>query len=122
MLAELTKDETLIAKAIEQLEKYGFKNIKADIEGHETPSKLTRQQDDFEFTPDITATMHGRTYYFEVAQKTDKSRRLVTKWKLLAYLANMKQTGLKIFVPHGTMKFTRELVRNHEIEADLEKL
>ena len=122
MLAEFTKDEALITKAIEQLEKYGFQDIKADIEGHETPSKLTRQQDDFEFTPDITATMHGRTYYFEVAQKTDKSRRLVTKWKLLAYLAQMKQTGLKIFVPHGTMKFTRELVKLYEIDAKLEKI
>lgn len=122
MLAELTKDEALIAKAVEELEKYGFQDVKADIEGHETPSKLIRQSDNFEFTPDITATFHGRTHYFEVAIKTDKSRMLVTKWKLLAYLAQMKQTGFKIFVPHGTMKFTRELVKLYEIDAELEKL
>lgn len=122
MLAEQTKDEALIKEITEQLLQKGFEDIKADIEGFESPARLVRQSDDFEFTPDATATRKGRKYYFELAIKTDATRRLVTKWKLLATLAEMKAGKFQVFVPHGNMKFTRELLGQYEIEADVQKI
>lgn len=122
MLAEQTKDETLIKEIADHLTQKGFEDIKADVEGFESPARLVRQSDDFEFTPDATANRKGRKYYFELAIKTDATRRLVTKWKLLSTLAEMKAGKFQIFVPHGNMKFTRELIGQYEIQADIHKI
>lgn len=122
MLAEQTKDEVLIKEIADQLNLKGFEDIKADIDGFEQPSRLVRQSDEFEFTPDATAQRKGRKYYFELAIKTDALRKLITKWKLLATLAHLKTGKFQIFVPHGNMKFTRELLENNDIQADIVKL
>lgn len=122
MLAEQTKDEVLINEIADHLSQKGFEDIKADVEGYESPSRLVRQSDDFEFTPDVTANRKGRKYYVELAIKTDATRQLVTKWKLLATLAEMKAGKFQIFVPHGNMKFTRELLSQNEITAEIHKL
>lgn len=122
MLAEQTKDEVLIQKIADQLASKGFEDIRADIEGFESPARLVRQSDDFEFTPDVTAMRKGRKYYCELAIKTDAVRRLVGKWMLIATLAEMKGGKFQIYVPHGNMKFTRELVDEYEITADIIKI
>lgn len=117
-----SKEEKLLKKIVEKLENLGYEDIKADVEGYEVPSKLIRQNDDIEFIPDITATLNGRKYYFEIARKTKEEVKLVGKWKLLMTLAEMKEGGFKVFVPHGQMKFTKELMKNHNIDFELEKI
>ena len=47
---------------------------------------------------------------------------LINKWKLLDTLSHMKKGNFRIFVPHGQMKFTQELIETHQINADLVKI
>lgn len=111
-----------IEQAVESLQKQGYENIKADLENYELPAKLIRQEDNTEFVPDITATLNNRKGYFEIAKKTEDQRELVSKWRLLSVLANMKNGSFQIFVPHGHMRFTEQILAQNNITAKLVKM
>lgn len=116
------KEEKILKDLVEKLENLGYEDIKANIEGYETPAKLIRQNDDIEFIPDLTATLHGRKHYFEISRKTKEEVKLVGKWKLLSTLAEMKEGGFKVYIPHGQMKFTKDLMKKHNIDFEYEKV
>lgn len=118
----LDQSEPLLKKAIEYVENRGFKNIKTKLDGYESPNSFAQKKKDNEYTPDITAENARGKFYFEIAQKTDKVNSLVSKWKLLATLAEMKNGGFCILVPYGLNKFTEDLVNNYKIDANLIKM
>lgn len=105
--------------------KKGFENIKANVEGFETPKTFTRKTDapeDDEVIPDATAINHGVKHYFEIAVKPkgkDKGirQRLISKWKLLSFLAERKGGKLYLFAPHGNKSFTRSIMEKYGIKA-----
>lgn len=117
-----TSYEELVSTVIEEIKKQGYDNIRADLSDYEAPHQLVGKTNDVNFTPDVTATKNEGKAYFEISSKTDNPNDLINKWKLLETLAAMKNGIFKIFVPHGHMKFTQELIKNHNIHAELVKI
>ncbi len=125
MLKERRKDtyEETLEKVIDNIEKSGFTEIKADFQDLEKPARLVSQKEDDIFIPDATAkNRQGDRAYFEISRRTTEPRKLINKWKVLDTVANLKSGIFKIFVLRGSMKFTRELVNRHNISAELVKI
>jgi len=115
--------ESTVEKVIQTISKKGFTEIKADCGDLDPPAKLVSQSNDDIYTPDITATNRiGRIAYFEIGRKIQETEKLVNKWKLLETLANIKDGIFQIFVPHGSMKFTKEIVTKYGINAEVVKI
>lgn len=117
-----TSYDELLSNVIEKIKKQGYDNIRADLSDYEAPYQLIGQTKKVNFTPDVTATKNEGKAYFEISSKVDNPNDLINKWKLLETLATMKNGTFKIFVPHGHMKFTQELVKDNNIHAELVKL
>ncbi len=107
----------LLDSVVTHLENRGFENIKADHPDYESPTKFIQKNANSELVPDLTARRNGSKYYFEIAQKTDNKEELVSKWKLLATMAHIKNSQFKVFVPHGSMQFTRRILKQNNIDA-----
>ena len=126
MLKEFRQDEKyddVLNRMIENIEKSGFESIRADYPDMEKPARLVGQSNEDIFIPDATAvTKNGSKAYFEISRKVDETHKLLNKWKLLAPLADIKDGVFQIFVPHGSMRFTQELVNRYNIKADLVKI
>lgn len=112
--------ETMIKKIVSGK---GFDEVKANIEGYETPSKLQdRKNEGVFFIPDVTGVINGRTSYFELGMKTTDETSLVTKWRILSSLANFKNGKLYLAVPRGHMAFTNRLIADYQIQAEVVKI
>ena len=115
--------ESTLEKMIQTIEKKGFTEIKAEYADLEAPAKLVSQNNKDVYIPDATASNRlGQKGYFEISRKIKETEKLVNKWKVLETLANIKQGVFQIFVPHGSMKFTKELVDKYHINAELVKI
>lgn len=101
----------------------GFRNIKANIEGFETPRSFMKKNAEEEANaviPDITATSFGSKYYFEIVTKPTQNKikqNLISKWKLLSLLAERKGGKLYLFAPHGNKSFTQKIMEKYKIKA-----
>ncbi len=118
---KISYDEVL-ANVIEKVKKQGYDNIRADLSDYESPHPLIGKTNKVDFTPDATATKNEGKAYFEISTKMDNPNELINKWKLLETLAGMKNGTLQIYVPHGHMKFTQELVKENNIQAKIVKI
>ena len=56
----------ILEQSIKHLEYLGFENIKADLDGYDTPNSFTKKDGEVTVTPDITAFKRSRKYYFEL--------------------------------------------------------
>ncbi len=119
------KDSDMIRQVVEEVvSPRGYKDIRANLEDYESPSKLMRRQGDEEefFIPDATGVINGRKSYFELALKTDKVRQVVTKWKLLANMAAFKRGKLFLIAPRGHYAFASRLLNKYAIQAEIVRL
>ncbi|MEQ8624567.1 MAG: hypothetical protein RJQ00_06930 [Vicingaceae bacterium] len=116
------KYKELLEKAVEQIQRRGFKDIRVKLDGYEEPKSFSQKKEDNTYIPDITATNSKGKFYFEIAQKTNDTTSMVSKWKLLSTIAEMKNGGLNILVPYGQNKFTNNLVEQYNIKANLLKM
>lgn len=116
------KYKELLEKAVEQVQRRGFKDIRVKLDGFEEPKSFSQKKEDNTYIPDITATNSKGKFYFEIAQKTNDTTSMVSKWKLLSTIAEMKNGDLNILVPYGQNKFTNELVEQYNIKANLLKM
>lgn len=114
--------QTTIEKAVMKIKQKGYDQVKADCEGFDVPAQLVNQANEHAYVPDITAYRDGRKSYFEIAQKSDPERLLVSKWKLLESLAAARGGIFQIFIPKGHIKFTQEFISRHNINAELERI
>lgn len=113
----------LMQKALSLLERKGFKNLKADLEGYEEPTKFTNPDTQESYQPDITAKSTIGKHYFEIVnQKYEDEVGIAGKWKLFAKLAKIKNGKFHLLVPRGKMRYTNELINQHNIEAITLKL
>lgn len=118
---ENAKSEKIISRITNWIAKRGFENIKANVEGFETPTSFSVSSDEELVTPDITAVSYGSKSYFEIATKKDKRKdvqKLVSKWKLLSTLAKHKGGQLYLFAPRGHKQFTQDIIKDYAIEAN----
>jgi len=109
-------------KAIDWAKKRGFSNIKANCEEYETPAQFNRQDEEDAFIPDITGLKTGGKSYIEIATKTENVSRKVSKWKLLSLLAARKGGKLFLLTPRGHKRFAEEVVKDHNLNAEVKSL
>jgi len=109
---EKSQNEAFIEKSIQHLEATGFENIKADIEGYETPKSYTRKGKDSSITPDIVAIKNGRKYMFDISLKSSKTRLLKTKWLFLDTISRMKSNRFRVITTRGHYKFTENMLED----------
>lgn len=107
---EKIENSDFLKKSINHLEATGFENIKADIDGYETPKSYLRKESGNKITPDIVAVKNGRRYFFDISLKSEKRRLLKTKWLFLDTLSRMKSERFRIITTRGHYKFTDKLL------------
>ena len=111
-----------IKESVTYLEHLGFENIKADVEGFESPKSYIKQDGAIKITPDITATKRTRKYYFEISLKSDKPRLLKSKWRFLDVLSRMNDHRFRIITTKGHYKFTNDILNDINLHKTLIKL
>ena len=116
-LISMGKDEQMFEKALDWVSRHGYDQVRANIEGYPAPTSFTRQSDEDTMIPDITATNNRRKSYFEIAVKSNQTRRLVSKWTLISNVAEAQGGKFILFAPHGHKAYTTRLVERHGINA-----
>ena len=111
-----------IEKAIEIARSKGFKDFKASLDNFEDPKSFTKVSSDKEILPDFTAKRRGKKHYFDVVLKTDNIQPLITKWKLLSQLAELKNSKLILFAPRGHKTFEESLTKQYKVGAQVEAM
>ncbi|WP_236975163.1 hypothetical protein [Membranihabitans maritimus] len=118
-MVSIEEKRDYIEKAVEYAKGKGFKEFKAKIDEYDDPKAFTKVSSDNEVLPDFTAKRRGKKHYFDIAMKTDNVQALVTKWKLLNQLAEIKNSKLILFAPRGHKAFTERLTKQYKIDADV---
>ncbi|WP_044397432.1 hypothetical protein [Lacinutrix sp. Hel_I_90] len=119
---EKKENEVFIKESVNYLQNLGFENIKADIDGFESPKSYVKKDGEIKITPDITATRRTRKYYFEIGLKSDKQRLLKTKWRFLDVLSRMNDHRFRIITKKGHYKFTNDMLNDLNLNKTLIKL
>lgn len=114
--------EQYFERAIDWAKKRGFSNIKANFDEYEIPAHFSRPGEDDPVIPDITGLKTGGKSYIEIATKTDEVSRKVSKWKLLSMLAARKGGKLFLLTPRGHKRFAEELVKDHNLNAEVKSI
>lgn len=109
-----------LTSSIQYLENLGYNNIKADIEGYETPKSYLKRGSEIEITPDIVAEKEGRKHIFDLSLKSKKPRLLKSKWLFLNTLSQLKSYRFRLITKRGHYKFTNETIE--DINLDTVKL
>ncbi len=112
----------IFENAIAWAKKRGIKSIKANTENYETPSMFSRPGKDDPFIPDITGVQSASKCYVEIAQKVDDVQRVISKWKLLSRMAEIKGGKLYLLAPRGSKAFTEKIVEQHNLNARVESI
>ncbi|GAA4812873.1 hypothetical protein [Litoribaculum gwangyangense] len=102
----------ILEDSISYLENHGFENIKADIEGYETPKSYLKKGSDIAITPDIVAFKEGRKHYFDISLKSEKPKLLKSKWLFLNTLSNLKSYRFRLITARGHYKFTEDMLES----------
>ena len=118
----MTHTAELFETAIAWAKKRGFKNIKANTEDFDSPKPFKRPVDENgnepdPVIPDLTGMQSSGKSYVEIACKTDQVQDLISKWKLLATMAQMKGGKLYLLTPRGHKAFTENIVKVYNLEA-----
>jgi len=116
------ENETILKESITYIENRGFENIKADMEGYESPKSYHKKGSDFTVTPDIVAEKAGRKHYFEISLKSAEPNQLKSKWRFLEVLTRMKDDRFKIITYKGHYKFTQDMLNDINLTKELIKL
>jgi hypothetical protein len=107
---EKQENQEVLQQSVDHLEARGFKNIKADMEGYETPKSYLKKSSGNSITPDITATKNGVKYFFDISLKSDMPTMLKSKWLFLDTLSRMKSNRFRIITFRGHYKFTETML------------
>ncbi len=110
--------ESYFDQALEWVEKRGSQQIKADKEGYEPPKSYINKTTNESVQPDLTyTTSNGSKHYTDIALKSENPQALVTKWKLLSMMAQLRNGKLHLLAPRGHKSFTTDLVNTYNIDA-----
>lgn len=120
--ADKEENEAILKESVAYLESRGFEDIRADVEGYETPKSYHKKDSDVVITPDIVAERAGIKHYFEISLKSAKPRLLKSKWQFLDTLTRMRNQRFKIITRRGHYKFTDEMLKDLNLEKNLIKL
>lgn len=120
--ADREENKEIIKESVSYLEKRGFEQIRANVDGYEAPKSYLKKDSDVVITPDIVASRAGIKHYFEISLKTEKLRLLKSKWQFLDTITQMRDQRFKIITRRGHYKFTDDLLKELNLEKNLIKL
>jgi hypothetical protein len=106
-----------LQQSISYLENLGYANIKADLEGFETPKSYLKRDSDIEVIPDIVAEKEGWKHIFDLSLKSEKPQLLKSKWLFLNTLSQLKSYRFKLITKRGHYKFTNETIQDININT-----
>jgi hypothetical protein len=101
-----------LEKSIHHLEARGFSDIRADIDGYESPKSFLRKNGGASITPDIVANKGGAKFFFEISLKTENPQLLKSKWLFLDTLSRMRSNNFRIITTKGHYKFTENMLHD----------
>ena len=105
------KHKNLIEKTINFLKKLGHTDIKADIDGYESPTSFEMRNRNITVTPDIVSvTPNGKMHYVDLGVKSEKPILLKSKWKFLHTLSEIKNRSFRVITHRGHYGFTEKLL------------
>ena len=110
------KYSDFLKDSINYLENHGFENIKADLEGFETPKSYIKKGSEITVTPDIVAEKEGRKHIFDISLKSTKPNLLKSKWLFLNTLSNIRSQRFKLITTRGHYKFTNEMLEDINLD------
>ena len=108
--SEKKENQAFLEKSIRHLEARGFEDIKADMEGYESPKSFIKKSTGAEVTPDIVARKDGSKYFFDISLKSEKAKLLKSKWLFLDTLSRLKANKFRIITTRGHYKFTDNML------------
>ncbi|WP_439151404.1 hypothetical protein [Winogradskyella sp.] len=111
------KYEDELTNSISYLENLGYSNIKADIDGYETPKSYLKKGSEIAVTPDIVAEKEGRKHIFDLSLKSQKPRLLKSKWLFLNTLSTIKSYRFRLITTRGHYKFTNETIDDINLDS-----
>ncbi|TRZ46460.1 hypothetical protein [Robertkochia solimangrovi] len=111
-----------LSQSVNYLENRGFKNIKADLDGFESPKSFVKVGSDISITPDIVAEKMGIKHFFELSVKSEKPNLLKSKWMFLDTLSKRKSYRFKIITTKGHYKFTNTMLDDLNLDKNMIKL
>ncbi len=119
----MSKDDDLIKKILDSfVSRGGYTEVKANIDGFETPSALSNKESEDRLVPDITALKRNGRWYIEVVRKDGEVEKTVSKWKLLSMLGKARNGGLILMAPSGQYAFAERLTKKHDIHCKIVKM
>ena len=116
MSAAVSKD-TFTTTVVDWAKSRRFSDIKANVEGHDSPTAYSKPGEESPYVPDVTGIKLGVKSYFEVAMKSEDTERSIRKWKLLSTLAEMRNGNLFLFAPKGHKAFVDNVVKERNLKA-----
>lgn len=114
--SDKSKYTDILNSSINYLQQLGFEDIKADIDGFETPKSYSKKNSDIIIIPDIVAQKEGRQHIFELSLKSDKPKLLKSKWLFLDTLSKMKSYRFGLITTRGHIKFTNDMINDLNLE------
>ena len=109
-------------RTVQYLQNRGYDNIRADLEGYETPKSFSKKGSDVVITPDIVADKNGIKHFFEISFKSEKPNLLKSKWMFLDVLSKMKSYRFKIITTKGHYKFTHSMLDDLKMDKTMIKI
>lgn len=113
---EKSENEAFLEKSIHYLETLGYEEIKADMDGYETPKAYIRKGSENKITPDIVAEKNGRIHFFDISLKSEKPMLLKSKWLFLETLSKLKSGSFRVITTRGHYKFTDDMLSDIHLE------
>ncbi len=93
-------------------------SLKANHDDYEAPKAFINKSTQEEVQADLSfKTPGGGKHFTDIALKSDKPQKLVTRWKLLSLMASLKNGKLFLLAPRGHKTFTEKLVNKYNINA-----
>ncbi len=120
--ADKQESTVFLKESLSYLENLGYDNIKADVDGYETPKSYHKKGSDITITPDIVAEKAGRKHYFEISLKSEEPILLKSKWRFLDVLTRMKDHKFRIITRRGHYKFTQDMLDDLNLDKNPIKL
>lgn len=118
----LTLDKTnnlaILQESVKYLEKQGFKNIRAEIEGYQKPTTYHKVGSEDHIGPDIEAERGGNKHYFEIGVRSEKPQQLKSKWEFLETLSKLRHYRFKVITRRGHYKFTQDMLDELHIDQN----